>query len=133
MKKLYQKYCKDAARPEDVNDIDVEQEYARQREYLERTVASLRYKFHKDSGLHRLDNVRIMQENVSLIKEINQLRRNITTVKQKEKLLEGKQIMNERKLMTFFSLPKKQKKTNILIEIQDNSLLPPIDNTPIVP
>ena len=70
-------------------DVDVQQEYARQREYLERTVASLRTKFHKDSGLHRSDNVKIMQENVTLIKEINQLRRNITAAKVKGKVIEN--------------------------------------------
>ena len=69
-------------------DTDVQQEYARQREYPERTVASLRYKFHKDQDVHRTDNVKIMQENVTLIKEINQLRRNLSSAKQKERALE---------------------------------------------
>eukprot|EP00842_Homolaphlyctis_polyrhiza_P004220 jgi/Hompol1/479/HPOL_004482-RA len=56
--------------------------------YLERTVASLRRKVSKDQMLHRSDNVRIMQENVTLIKEINQLRRDITGVKQTERTAE---------------------------------------------
>ncbi|KAL2919821.1 hypothetical protein HK105_200738 [Polyrhizophydium stewartii] len=84
LKKLYQKYCKESARDEDSMEVDIQQEYSRQREYLERTVASLRRKVSKDQMLHRSDNVRIMQENVTLIKEINQLRRDITGVKQKE-------------------------------------------------
>ena len=74
---------------EDLLDVDIQHEYSRQREYLERTVASLRYKFDKDQGLHKMDNVRIMQENVSLIKEINQLRRNIANAKIKERALES--------------------------------------------
>ncbi len=58
-------------------DADIQKEYARQREHLERSVASLRKKLAKDTEIHRADNVRIMQENVSLIKEINDLRREL--------------------------------------------------------
>ena len=42
-------------------DADIQHEYARQREHLERSVASLRKKLAKDSELHRLEVVRIMQ------------------------------------------------------------------------
>ena len=42
-------------------DADIQKEYARQREHLERSVASLRKKLAKDSEIHRADNVRIMQ------------------------------------------------------------------------
>ena len=42
-------------------DQDIQQEYSRQREHLERSVASLRKKLAKDSEIHRADNVRIMQ------------------------------------------------------------------------
>lgn len=69
-------------------EVDIQQEYARQREYLERTISSLRKKVTKDQTLHRSDNVRIMMENVTLIKEINNLRRDITYVKQKERSAE---------------------------------------------
>ncbi|KAI8852314.1 hypothetical protein BC829DRAFT_73466 [Chytridium lagenaria] len=85
IKRLYQKYCKEAVKDEETMEVDVQQEYARQREYLERTVASLRKKVTKDQGIHRSDNVRIMQENVALIKEINQLRRDLRVVRQKER------------------------------------------------
>ena len=85
---MYQKYCKDNFRGEEFLDLDIRQEFARQREHLERTVASLQSKFHKDSELHRSDNIRIMQENVSLIKDINILRRNTNMARQTEKLLE---------------------------------------------
>lgn len=40
---------------------ELEREAARQREYLERTVDSLKRKLAKDSELHRTDNLRIMQ------------------------------------------------------------------------
>jgi hypothetical protein len=42
-------------------DADIQKEFARQREHLERSVASLRKKLVKDSEIHRSDNVRIMQ------------------------------------------------------------------------
>lgn len=58
-------------------DVDIQKEYARQRDHLERSVASFRKKLTKDATIHRADNVRIMQENVSLIKEINDLRREL--------------------------------------------------------
>lgn len=58
-------------------DQNVEMEYARQREHLERSLASLRKKLAKDTEIHRADNVRVMQENVSLIKEINDLRKEL--------------------------------------------------------
>ncbi|KAL5255192.1 hypothetical protein ACHWQZ_G014581 [Mnemiopsis leidyi] len=58
-------------------DVDIQKEYARQRDHLERSVASFRKKLTKDQQIHRADNVRIMQENVSLIKEINDLRREL--------------------------------------------------------
>jgi hypothetical protein len=45
---------------------------SRQREHLERSVASLRKKLSKDTEIHRADNVRIMQENVMLIKGYKQ-------------------------------------------------------------
>lgn len=40
---------------------DLQQEYARQREHLERNLATLKKKVVKESDLHRADYVRIMQ------------------------------------------------------------------------
>ncbi|KAJ3293662.1 Cilia- and flagella-associated protein 57 [Borealophlyctis nickersoniae] len=88
LKKLYQKYCKSHDTPTSALEADVQAEYARQREHLERTVASLRRKVLKDQGLHRQDNVRIMAENVALIKEINQLRRDLKGARAREKAAE---------------------------------------------
>jgi hypothetical protein len=84
LKKLYQKFCRESVKDGDAVEVDVQLEYSRQREHLERTVTSLRNKVTKDQGMHRADNVRIMQENVSLIKEINNLRKDLKGVKQKE-------------------------------------------------
>ncbi|XP_066926478.1 cilia- and flagella-associated protein 57-like [Clytia hemisphaerica] len=77
VKELYGKYVSDDTPEEASVDLDIQKEYARQREHLERSVASLRKKLAKDTEIHRADNVRIMQENVYLIKEINDLRREL--------------------------------------------------------
>ncbi|XP_072505212.1 cilia- and flagella-associated protein 57 isoform X6 [Notamacropus eugenii] len=75
---LFDKYVQQADMVEIVGvDTDLQQEYVRQREHLERNLATLKKKVVKENELHRSDNVRIMQENVSLIKEINELRREL--------------------------------------------------------
>ena len=42
-------------------DADIQKEFSRQKEHLERSVASFRKKLVKDSAIHKADNVRIMQ------------------------------------------------------------------------
>eukprot|EP00753_Platysulcus_tardus_P007912 PLAT15528.5.p1 GENE.PLAT15528.5~~PLAT15528.5.p1 ORF type:complete len:1278 (+),score=785.91 PLAT15528.5:80-3913(+) len=56
---------------------DPQREYNRQREYLEKSVESLKRKLAKDMQLHRNDRMRLMRENVALTKEINELRREL--------------------------------------------------------
>ncbi|XP_039259037.2 cilia- and flagella-associated protein 57-like isoform X2 [Styela clava] len=77
IKEAYEKHVHDDTVESSGVDADIQKEYARQREHLERSVASLRKKLSKDTEIHRADNVRIMQENVMLIKEINDLRREL--------------------------------------------------------
>jgi chromosome segregation ATPase len=77
IKELYKKYTAGDTKEAASVDADIQKEYSRQREHLERSVASLRKKLSKDTEIHRADNVRIMQENVTLIKEINDLRREL--------------------------------------------------------
>ncbi|GCB74184.1 hypothetical protein scyTo_0003271 [Scyliorhinus torazame] len=55
-------------------DSDIQREFGRQRNHLEKSIATLQKKLLKDTEIHRADNVHIMQENVALIKEINDLR-----------------------------------------------------------
>uniref|UniRef100_A0A8D0GI28 Cilia- and flagella-associated protein 57 n=1 Tax=Sphenodon punctatus TaxID=8508 RepID=A0A8D0GI28_SPHPU len=75
---LYEKYVQKADMVEIVGvDTDLQQEYTRQREHLERNLATLKKKVVKESEIHRTDHVRIMQENVTLIKEINELRKEL--------------------------------------------------------
>ncbi|XP_066480345.1 cilia- and flagella-associated protein 57 isoform X2 [Tiliqua scincoides] len=75
---IYEKYVQKADMVEIVGvNSDLHEEYTRQREHLERNLATLKKKVIKESEIHRGDYVRIMQENVSLIKEINELRREL--------------------------------------------------------
>merc|ERR1712118_480209 len=77
---LYQKYVQSTPKMMDL-DTDQQKEYNRQRDYLEKSVDSLKRKLEKDGHVHRIDNMRIMGENVSLIREINDLRREINALK----------------------------------------------------
>jgi len=77
---LYRKYVQSGVKKLDL-DTDMQKEYNRQRDYLEKSVDSLKRKLEKDSQAHRTDNMRIMQENVQLIREINDLRREINVLK----------------------------------------------------
>eukprot|EP00744_Colponema_vietnamica_P001225 GILI01002055.1.p1 GENE.GILI01002055.1~~GILI01002055.1.p1 ORF type:complete len:1251 (-),score=376.19 GILI01002055.1:222-3974(-) len=85
--KLYNKHVQDPMKVQEVDD-DIQKEYNRQRDYLERSVESLKRKLAKDSQVHQQDNMRIMQENVALIKEINDLRREIKQIKQLQRQAE---------------------------------------------
>mmetsp|Transcript_31019 Transcript_31019/g.42984 ORF Transcript_31019/g.42984 Transcript_31019/m.42984 type:complete len:1197 (+) Transcript_31019:119-3709(+) len=98
VKKLYQKHCSEDLKATELEE-DIQKEYNRQREYLEKSVESLKRKLHKDMEMHRQDNMRIMQENVSLIKEINELRREMKQSKQTQRSRE----------MDFSSAPKTPK------------------------
>merc|ERR1711977_817027 len=77
---LYKKYVPNGIKKQEL-DSDIQREYNRQRDYLEKSVESLKRKLLKDSEVHRQDNMRILQENVALIREINDLRREINYLK----------------------------------------------------
>jgi len=77
---LYKKYVPNGVKKQEL-DSDIQREYNRQRDYLEKSVESLKKKLLKDSEVHRQDNMRILQENVALIREINDLRREINYLK----------------------------------------------------
>ena len=59
-------------------------DYTRQKEYLEKTIESLKRSLKKDAETHRLGNMRIMGEQVELIREINELRKEIAYLKQSQ-------------------------------------------------
>jgi len=89
--KLYQNYVSEKINTQEM-DFDILKEYDRQRAYLEKTVDSLQKKLIKAAETSKSDNKRIMNENVVLIKEINELRKEVRTLKSKlkEKEVESK-------------------------------------------
>ncbi|KFQ41270.1 WD repeat-containing protein 65, partial [Mesitornis unicolor] len=78
IRKLYTKYVQQSDMVEtEAEDTDLQQESTRQREYLERNLAALQKKVVKDQKIHQVAYARIVQENVSLIKDINDLRKEL--------------------------------------------------------
>jgi len=61
---------------------NVQREYNRQREYLEKSVESLKRKLSKDLKTHQADKMRLLRESVDLTNEINTLRRELHSVKE---------------------------------------------------
>ncbi|KAL9654241.1 hypothetical protein ABK040_010273 [Willaertia magna] len=82
--KLYQTYVSEQITKQEM-DLDIQKEYERQRSYLEKTVDSLKKKLVKATETSRSDNKRTMNENVLLIREINELRKEVRTLKSKLK------------------------------------------------
>ncbi|XP_032633573.1 cilia- and flagella-associated protein 57 isoform X1 [Chelonoidis abingdonii] len=114
IRELYDKYVQQADMVEIVGvDTDLQQEYTRQREHLERNLATLKKKVVKESEIHRADNVRIMQENVSLIKEINELRRELKVTR-----------THVHDLQSALGLNRKNKKQGIPDTVPSHELLP---------
>merc|ERR1712159_779976 len=54
---LYKKYVPNGIKKQEL-DSDIQREYNRQRDYLEKSVESLKRKLAKDSEVHRQDNMR---------------------------------------------------------------------------
>eukprot|EP01028_Stygiella_incarcerata_P004742 TRINITY_DN2061_c0_g1_i1.p1 TRINITY_DN2061_c0_g1~~TRINITY_DN2061_c0_g1_i1.p1 ORF type:complete len:1197 (+),score=341.87 TRINITY_DN2061_c0_g1_i1:223-3813(+) len=80
-KQVYSRYVDTDFKVQEDVDEDVLKEYQRQIEYLERTAESLKRKLFKDQEGHKVEVSRIMQENVVLIKEINELRREMKVMR----------------------------------------------------
>ena len=70
IKKMYQKHVTESVASRAM-EPDIAAEYTRQREYLEKSVESLKRKLNKNMELHRSDNMRMMNENVTLVKEVS--------------------------------------------------------------
>ncbi|KAJ3138825.1 Cilia- and flagella-associated protein 57 [Physocladia obscura] len=69
--------------------LEEELEEARQREHFERTVATLRHKLHKSEDTRYNENLKIMNENVILLNEINVLRKDYHASKMRMQKLIG--------------------------------------------
>jgi len=80
VEKMKKKHAEHNVRKTDI-DPDIYAEYISQRKYLEKSVSMLKKHLQKDSEIHKQDNLRIMKDNVKLIKEINTLRKDIKDIK----------------------------------------------------
>ncbi|XP_061201079.1 cilia- and flagella-associated protein 57 isoform X1 [Neopsephotus bourkii] len=78
IRELYTKYVQESDLEEiETAQKDLQPECMRQQEYLERNLAALKKKLVKNQETHQGAYMHIMQENVSLIKEINDLRQEL--------------------------------------------------------
>lgn len=76
-------------------DSEIEQEYRNQKKYLEKSIGMLKKNLQTDSDIHKHENIRIMMENVDLIKEISSLRLEIKEEDIKKSPDEEKKKKNE--------------------------------------
>jgi len=116
---LYKKYVPNGIKKQEL-DSDIQREYIRQRDYLQKSVESLKRKLVKDKEVHRQDNNRVLLENVQLIREINDLRKEIDFLKkerQQQRLQVSKMKMGT-KAQAATAQPADQ---NVLREIATNS------------
>jgi len=78
-----------AMQPKEVREVeennDIILEYQSQHRYLAKSVSALKKNLEKDREIHKQDNIRIMKNNVKLIREINKLRRVVKNSKGSEK------------------------------------------------
>ncbi|XP_022235614.1 cilia- and flagella-associated protein 57-like, partial [Limulus polyphemus] len=61
VKTLYQKHVQDVQTDRSAEDFDLHAEFSRQRDHLERSLASLRRKLLKDTSIHRTEYTKVMQ------------------------------------------------------------------------
>jgi chromosome segregation ATPase len=89
VRSLHQKHCVEAKEEGRPADEDVQEEHNRQREFLERSIAALKKKLEHAEQVHRTETDRVVRENVTLIKEINALRKELHSSQGEVKHLEG--------------------------------------------
>jgi len=112
---LYKKYVPNGIKKQEL-DPDIQREYNRQRDYLEKSVESLKRKLLKDSEVHRQDNTRVLQENVALIREINELQAQIDALKRERQ----QQRLNVSKMKTRkTSVPPKQRRPGLSASLSE--------------
>ena len=62
-------------------DADIQLEYKRQKEFLERTIDTLKTRLNRDVQAHKEENMSIVQANMQLIQQINEFRQKIKNIK----------------------------------------------------
>jgi chromosome segregation ATPase len=87
---LHKKYVLEEVRT-NRGEADIQKQYAAERKYLEKSVNYLRIMIAKDSNNHKQEYTRYMKENVTLLQEINDLRKEVKTLDSMYKLQRIKQ------------------------------------------
>ena len=64
-------------------DPDIKKEYENQKRYLENSVNSLKKRLEKETQIHKEDNNNIMKENMELINQISDLRKEVKSLNSK--------------------------------------------------
>ena len=98
--RLFRAHVQTQAHREEASLADLHHDYLLQRLSLEKTVEGLRAKLDKAAKVHQKDHQRITKENVELISEINELRREIKIMRQMQK-----QKVTDSLTAEFFLLP----------------------------
>jgi len=86
---LHKNYVLEEMR-KDKGETDLQKEYAANRRHLEKSVNYLRIMITKDSTNHRQEYTRYMKENVTLLQEINDLRKEVKTLQSQYNLQQTK-------------------------------------------
>ncbi|CDS41242.1 WD repeat containing protein 65 [Echinococcus multilocularis] len=93
---LYKKHIQSDVVSEVTLNEEMQREFARQRDHLERTLAGVRKKLAKDTVIHKSEFVRIMHENMYLIEEINKLRVELRNSRHRVRDLETTMAINRK-------------------------------------
>jgi len=123
IKRLFQRHVTSDLKTKQKTGVDdVHKDYQRQRHYLERSVDSLNYKLAKDMRVHKKDNQRIMQENIALIKEINELRREIKNMKDRQRAREEKVLQRRKKKSQDAATTGRRQEIEVQMEMQQEQI-----------
>lgn len=82
MIRLHKKYVKEEMKREG-GDTDLNQQYSQKRKFLEQNVNYLRTMMQKDQDVHKKENSKIMTENVQLLQEINDQKKEVKALENK--------------------------------------------------
>lgn len=80
VEKMKKKHAEHHVKKTDI-DPDIYTEYVSQRKYLEKSVSALKRHLQKDNEVQKQNSLRVMKENVKLIKKINKLRKGVKDIK----------------------------------------------------
>lgn len=119
VKEMYHKYNIDENfEITQAEDTEVKNEFLRQREFLERTVASLQTQVNKSTSTLSYDKVKLTEENAVLLVETNMLRKELKDEQKRKDKLQSILGMNQKYLPPKVAMEKVQNATATREEIR---------------